>query len=342
MLNSFPEDNQDAVSQKSGQFASFKQRQTQRLEGSYCDPIEDVALIQLYLELSEVVRMSLDGNIKREKIEGVIGKIADVFNQQLYNNLLLYFYSVSKDHYLTIHIVNDVILSIGFAVSLGLPREDVMEIGTCAFCHDFGMLQYTHLFQKNHELEQAENELFKQHPVKSAEIFQPHFGAKILQSILDVHEYTNGQGYPKGKKGSEISQIAKIVAICDVYEALTHPRNFRKPYNPYTAMKTIIQRKDSTFDPYVVKKFLSFLSIYPIGSFVSLSTSEVAVVIASNRGFPSMPIVRLLLNNQHEIDRSKKVINLLDQSMINITSTISEKEEEEVLRVLKPRGDFDL
>jgi len=296
----------------------------------------------IYMEFFHTVRSCLAGNINKDTIEQAVQKVMKAFAQDPYNGLLLYSYTTSQDNYLSAHIANDVILSIGFAVSLGLSDKDVMDIGLCAFGHDFGMSEHVNLFQKTVKLTDEESSLIQQHPQKSAEIFKAFFPDRVINGILDVHEQVNGGGYPKRKLGVEISFLGKTAAICDAFEALTHPRKYRKAFSPYEAVKMIIKQKDVIFDAQILKKFLDFISIYPIGSLVYLNTGETAMVVGSNRGKPTRSIVRVLLNLKREVDRSGKTINLLEDQMLYIRGCVEPKEEGEILHFLKPRGDNEL
>ena len=160
------------------------------------------------------------------------------------------------------------ILTIAFGASVNLSEENLQGLGLCAFGHDFGMRDYTHLFQKNKKLSVQESRMIQGHPKTSAEVFKDHFPEEVISAILEVHEQVDGQGYPKRKHGSDINFLSRMTAICDVYEALTHPRNSRRKVVPYDAMKLIIKQKDKIFDEKVVKRFLDFIAIYPVGSLV--------------------------------------------------------------------------
>lgn len=297
-----------------------------------------VILEKIYRDLIDLVRICANGGVDGDRISRAVKAISEVFLKDPYNGLLLYFYSNSKDNYIYGHIANNVILTIGFASSLKLSSQDVMDAGLCAFGHDFGMLEFKDLFQKPTQLSMQESQSIHHHPEKSAEFFKTHFSQRVVDGILDVHEAVNGKGYPKGKTDTEISILAKIVAICDIFEALTHPRNFRAEFSPYTAIKMIIKKKDVMFDRRLVKRFVEYMSIYPIGSLVYLNTGETAIVIASNSLSPTRSIVRVLLNPKKEVVASGRTIDLAKETMLYISGAIDVKEEREILHFLKPRG----
>ncbi len=315
------------------------------------EPLKDTALgrgekslsgeEQLYLDLFNLVKYSFV-SLDKIKIENTIDQTIEVFLKDPFSKLLFYSYTVSKENYLIAHITNNVILSVAFGRSLGLNKNDLLDLGMCAFGHDFGMAEYIPLFQKVHELTEEENKVIQNHPLKSAEMFKSLFPEKIINGILDIHECVNGQGYPSGKTDQDISPLAKIVSVCDIFIALTHPRNYRQEYTPYEAMKVIIRKNETVFDRRVVKKFLEFISIYPVGSLVYLNTGETALVISSNPGLPTRSIIQVLLSAKREVEASHKIINLGEDNMLYILGPVERKEEKEILSLLKPRGDFNL
>ena len=281
----------------------------------------------IYQELTDTVRLSLDDGIDKDRIERVLGAVIDIFEADLYNDLLLYFYNSSKDNYIYGHIVNNVILSVAFAKSLGLSRGDIQDIALCAFGHDFGMKSYLDFFQKSAVLTVQETNSIHDHPLKSMEIFKPYFPQRVLDAMGDMHESLNGQGYPKGKTGAEISSLAKIASLGDVFEALTHPRAFRGEFTPYEAIKMIIRKKDILFEKKMLKKFVEFLSIYPVGSFVHLNTGEIGVVIAANAKSPTRCILRVLTNVDKELQENGRIINLLNDQLVYISGVVDPKEK---------------
>jgi len=297
-------------------------------------------LDNIYRELLGLVRICVHDKIEFERISKIVDAIIGVFEKNTYSTLLLHIYTKSDHNYIYSHIANNVILSIAFAKSLGLSKEDIKEVGLCAYCHDFGMVPYLELVQKPEPLTSQEKQTIYYHPEKSVEIFKPYLSEKVAAGILDIHEYANGKGYPRGKTAADISFLAKVVSICDVFEALTHPRNFRGEFSPYEAMKMIIQKRDVIFDKRVVKKFVEFMSIYPVGNLVYLNTGETGMVVASNPGYPTRSVIRILLNPKREVDHSGKTVDLARDQVLYINGPVEEKEEKEILGFLKPRGDF--
>ena len=145
-----------------------------------------------------------------------------------------------------------------------------------------------------------------------------------------MHECVNGKGYPNGKNSAEISFLVKVVSICDIFEALTHARNFRSEFSPYTAIKMIIKKKDMMFEKKVVKKFVEFMSIYPVGSLVHINTGETGMVVASNPQYPTRSVVHILRDSKQGVNSSGKVINLLNDPMLYISGAVEVQEGKKV------------
>ena len=292
----------------------------------------------LYFELFHIVVNALENKIDKDEIVNIVGKITLFFQKSRYNELLLLFYSFAENNYLAAHITNNTIIAIAFAGSMNLPEKEILDVGLCAFAHDFGMKEYDKIFFKKKTLSGEENKMIQTHTQKSVDLFKSIFPQNIIQGIKDIHENVDGLGYPQHKTDFEISPIAKIVSVCDVFEALTHPRNFRKAFSPYEAIKLIIKKNGTMFSKAIINHFVKFLSIYPVGSLVHLNTGETAIIIAANPESPTRSLVRILLTPKREIDQSKKITNLLQDKMVYILEHVSEDEEKEILHHLKPRG----
>jgi len=305
-------------------------------------PIKDLYGEMLSLSLTLLKNVKHHINVERRTIEGTVSKAADAFLEDLYNPLLLYFYYHSETSYLVAHIANDVILTMGFAASLGFSREDLIKIGTVAYCHDIGMIYFKELFDSHHKLSPAKRKLIKTHPIKSVEYVRDIFNEKECSIIYDVHEIESGNGYPFGKGAEDISPWAEIIAICDVYEALTHKRAHRDKFNPYDSMKMMIQMQDKWLKKAYVKMFVDFLSICPVGTLVYLNTGEVAIVVESSREAVTKPVVKVILDKTNKLEKENKIINLSKSTLLFIKEVISDAQMDSIVWALKLGGKLDM
>ncbi|MHB9099606.1 MAG: HD-GYP domain-containing protein, partial [Syntrophales bacterium] len=140
------------------------------------------------------------------------------------------------------------------------------------------------------------------------------------------HERENGQGYPSGLKGEQISEYAKIIGICDSYEAMTHDRPHKKAAAQYISVLQLAGSKDMLFSPHIVKIFLDEITLYPIGSYVRLNNKAVGVVVETNPGNPMKPTLRIVVDGHGRKATETKLINLAENSILTIVAGVSADE----------------
>lgn len=203
------------------------------------------------------------------------------------------------DDYTYTHSVNVSTISLLVASKLKLKKEDNIQLGVGAMLHDLGKVKIPlKILNKPDKLTDEEFSIMKTHPVYTYQLMK---GEKHISDIskfiaAEHHEKYDGTGYPRGLKGEEINYFARIVAIADVYDALTTDRVYRKAMKPYDAMKIIVAGSGTHFDPELVRVFLKALSIYPAGSHIKLNTGEVAVVEKVDKNHILRPEILIVLD----------------------------------------------
>jgi HD-GYP domain-containing protein (c-di-GMP phosphodiesterase class II) len=250
--------------------------------------------------------------------------------------LLHFFYVYTSEKYLYEHVVNTAIMSVEVGLGLGYNKSQLNELGLAAFLHDIGMIKVEELGMQPRKLNEEEYIKIKDHPL---------YGVDILSKIKDIsepviyvakeeHERVDGSGYPNGLKNGEISEYGRIVAIMDVYEALTHNRPYNKKFSPHEAIKELITN-GSKFDPLILKVMIKRVGIYPINSWVELNSNEIGKVMRNNDEFPLRPVLQILfdakgahLKEPHSVDLSKQ-FNLFIKRSINEEELARETENPE-------------
>ncbi|RLE67815.1 MAG: hypothetical protein DRJ34_04195 [Thermoprotei archaeon] len=141
---------------------------------------------------------------------------------------------------------------------LGLPEEEKEIIRDACLLHDIGKIGISeNILRKPAKLNDCEWEIIKSHPVMGEEILKPLPTLKpVLPLIRHHHERWDGKGYPDGLKGEEIPLGARIIAICDAFDAMTSLRPYRKPLSKEKALKEIEKNSGTQFDPKLVEIFL--------------------------------------------------------------------------------------
>ncbi|RMH54842.1 MAG: HD-GYP domain-containing protein [Candidatus Hydrogenedentota bacterium] len=200
------------------------------------------------------------------------------------------------DTYLFAHSVHVAVLSVVVGITMGLSKRELFSLAYGGLLIDLGMMKVDkNIWLKRAPLTDEEFELIRQHPiysVREAEKLVPN-DRDAMKIVAQHHERMDGSGYPYGLKGRLIHPLARVVAVCDIYDAMQADRSYRKKFLPYQAMSHLLVSSTETLDAEVVRAFLQTMSAYPIGSFVRLDSGEIGVVISSNPQSPIRPVVKI-------------------------------------------------
>ncbi|MDF2650507.1 MAG: rpfG 5 [Paenibacillus sp.] len=166
------------------------------------------------------------------------------------------------------------------------------------------------------QLSEEEFELVKKHSEFGFEILRNQSSVSLLSAhcAFQHHEKLDGSGYPRKLKGNEIHPYAKVMAVADVFDALTSTRSYRKAMLPHEAMEILFVGTHTHFEHNLIQTFQASIASYPIGVSVKLNTGETAVVASYLFHAPGRPIVRVFkdgygktLDKPYEIDLSKNL-----------------------------------
>ncbi|MGD0335946.1 MAG: HD domain-containing phosphohydrolase [Candidatus Omnitrophota bacterium] len=166
-----------------------------------------------------------------------------------------------KDHYTGEHVERTVYYATEIAKEMGLPEDEKNLIKQAAMLHDLGKIGISEaILNKKSKLTPKEFTEIKKHPQIGADIIRPiHFLHSIIPFMLYHHERWDGKGYPMGLKGEEIPTGARVIALADVYQAVTSERPYRKAFPKREAIKIVKDGAGTQFDPKVVAAFLQVL-----------------------------------------------------------------------------------
>ena len=204
----------------------------------------------------------------------------------------------SHDDYSYSHCVNVSVLALSFGYFLGLARETLHDVGLAAICHDLGKASIpVEVLNKPGPLTEEEFALIRRHPLDGHAMAREAGASKAaLRGILEHHEKSNGTGYPGGLTEHRISLPARIIGLCDIYDALTSLRPYKKAISPMKAMSVIFGLRGQEYHTATLERFIKCLGIYPVGCMVRLTSGEYAAVCEINPGEPLRPKVKVLLD----------------------------------------------
>ena len=208
--------------------------------------------------------------------------------------------------YLFQHGLNVALLSMSAAARLGARPEILMEIGLAGLLQDVGMLQVSEEVRlAPRELTHEEWLEVSRHPLYSLDSLQKIEGLSDLTLLIcyQIHERVDGSGYPRRRPGKLIHPYTRLVAAANAYVAISSHRPHRQAHSPYDAMVMLLRegRRD-LWDREVLRGFLDGMSLFPIGTYVRLSTGMTARVLRANPGQHTRPVVVLLNQDGTESD----------------------------------------
>lgn len=218
----------------------------------------------------------------------------------------------SKDEYTYLHSVAVGTLMTGLAQRLGLTDAEVRDAGVGGLLHDIGKMAVPlEILNKPGALTPEEYAVAQIHPAEGYTMLC-RLGA--TGAALDVahyhHEKMNGTGYPDGLEGEDIPLLARMGAICDVYDALTAERAYKKPWPPPLALGRMSEW-EGHFDPHLLRVFIEMVGIYPAGTLVRLDSGYVAIVLEQNETTLLRPIVSVVFDTSTNERVMPRRVNLL-------------------------------
>jgi len=230
-------------------------------------------------------------------------------------------------HTLYRHSVNVACLANQLGRSMGYPASALQQVTLAGLLIDLGMVgENEALAAQPRALSKEELAVVAQHPARALELLRDaqQISQKALEAIARHH--VPAGPVPRVSRGVEVplAEYATVLAVCDVYEALTHDRPHRQHMNPAHAMKLLIDGVEDQFDRRVVKALVDELSLYPRGSVVKLSTGELGVVERANAEAPLRPVVVIMRDAGGQRLMIPRRVNLLEFPFIYLKEIADE------------------
>lgn len=222
-----------------------------------------------------------------------------------------------KDAYLLEHSVNVSILMTILAKHMKLSKKMIHELATGALLHDIGKIKIDDkILHKPGRLTPEEMVIMQSHVVFSSEILAA--ADNISPISIDIatnhHERIDGSGYPKGKKGKDVSTHSRMVAIVDAYDAMTADRCYKEGMNPINAFKLLMNASKTAYDPKIIQQFIQAVGVHPVGSLVLLKSGKLAIVTVTNFVDPLKPVVKVFYSTKSNHYTQIKDIDLAQSS----------------------------
>ena len=193
----------------------------------------------------------------------------------------------------TAHALNVTVVTLLLGKLLGLPPEQMLDLGTGALLHDVGKIELPdRLRHPDDGFTSAEASLYREH-VAHGVVHGRRMGLApaALLVIAQHHEHVDGSGFPQRPPADKLALGARVVALVNRYDNLCNPLHPGRALTPHEALSTLFAQWRQRFDPTVLNTFIRMMGVYPPGSVVQLTDDRWAMVMTVNSARPLKPRV---------------------------------------------------
>jgi len=225
----------------------------------------------------------------------------------------------TADEYTYLHSVAVCALMVALGRQLGLDDAQCRDAGMAGMLHDLGKAAMPQdILNKPGKLTNEEFDIIKTHPVRGYEMLLD--AANVSEGARDVclhhHERFDGTGYPHKLAADKISLLARMGAVCDVYDAVTSDRPYKAGWDPAHALSQMASWKGH-FDPTVFQCFVKSVGIYPTGSLVRMRSGRLAVVLEQNTANLTKPRVKIFFSTKAGLPLEPQILDLASAHVVD-------------------------
>jgi|GEM_PF-237976 len=267
----------------------------------------------IFPTVTEFFKEVKTGNpLNLDKLNVVVETIVNIAAEG--DELIVRLLNSTNNHSMEEHSVNVAGLAASVAQTLNMNHREVEEVVLSALLHDIGILKIApEIVFKKGQLKKNELEAIKEHPYFGAELVHrircekyQSFMPTLRTVILQEHEREGGFGYPMGLQGDEIHKYAKIIGLCDVFEASCFRRKERKSTLIHNTIKKIIDLDEKYFATKIKKGLVKKLTLYPLSCYVQLNSGEIGCVIKVRKDHPMRPLLEMVTDSdQNRLPKSE-------------------------------------
>ncbi len=221
------------------------------------------------------------------------------------------------------------------AMRLGRSDQDISDLGLAALLHDTGWARLPiHLLGKNKAYTEMEQKLIHQHPGIVKKVLQQSEDVpeNVIKLVTQHHEFSDGSGYPKHLKDTEIFELVEILQVADFYDEFIHGLTDKPGMLPVNALKLLYQlTRKGQFREEIVGELIHVMGIYPLTSAVRLSSGEKGLVIEIDKQKPLFPQVKIIYEADGKRCIDERIVDLshCEQNDLRVAGVIEPLDQKE-------------
>lgn len=264
---------------------------------------ELVAAKKIHTKAKKVVT-SMFGDVRMGKaldVQGAVVLVEDIQSSIERNPSALLSLARLKNanEYTYLHSVAVCMLMIALAKQLKLSESQARQAGVAGLLHDIGKMAIPNqVLDKPDKLTDEEFNVIKQHPQRGWEILKASYQVDdvALDVCLHHHERVDGRGYPEKISGDDLSLFARMGAVCDVYDAISSDRCYKKAWGPAESISKMTAWREGHFDEVIFHAFVKTIGIYPSGTLLKLKSGRLGVVLEQSKKSLVTPIIKVFFS----------------------------------------------
>jgi len=229
-----------------------------------------------------------------------------------------------KDDYLLEHSLNVAILLANFGKSIGMDPQEVEDLAHAGFLHDVGKIKIPdEILHKPGRLTDDEMDVMRDHVKYGVETLrEAGIDELLIRTVSEHHERLDGKGYPAGVSGDDISKAGRMIAIADVYDAITADRVYKPGMPSQKALQILLKDCPHKYDHELLQQFIKCMGIYPVGTLVKLTNERIGMVMEQNNDAPLKPVVRIFYSTRGNHYLEPKDLDLHSETTVRIEKPV--------------------